>query len=303
VLRSSVIAISLATGWPFAYVSRARPRRGSLDSSKRGKRRNRRPSAFDAPTAPHIIAGPMPSDATSNSTPVYKRVLLKLSGEALMGEQQFGVDPGVVARIAVDVREIQGLGVETAIVIGGGNIFRGLAASARGMDRATADYMGMLATVINGLALQDALEQAGVLTRVVTAIEMRAVAEPFIRRRAIRHLEKGRVVIFAAGTGNPYFTTDTAAALRAMEIKADVILKGTKVDGVYTADPMLDATATKYDSISYLQVLEKQLRVMDATAISLCMDNALPIVVFNLRAAGSIRRVVMGEPVGTTVGV
>jgi len=245
----------------------------------------------------------MPSDATSNSTPVYKRVLLKLSGEALMGEQQFGVDPGVVARIAVDVREIQGLGVETAIVIGGGNIFRGLAASARGMDRATADYMGMLATVINGLALQDALEQAGVLTRVVTAIEMRAVAEPFIRRRAIRHLEKGRVVIFAAGTGNPYFTTDTAAALRAMEIKADVILKGTKVDGVYTADPMLDATATKYDSISYLQVLEKQLRVMDATAISLCMDNALPIVVFNLRAAGSIRRVVMGEPVGTTVGV
>jgi uridylate kinase len=171
------------------------------------------------------------------------------------------------------------------------------------MDRATADYMGMLATVINGLALQDALEQAGVLTRVVTAIEMRAVAEPFIRRRAIRHLEKGRVVIFAAGTGNPYFTTDTAAALRAMEIKADVILKGTKVDGVYTADPMLDKTATKYDTISYLQVLERQLRVMDTTAISLCMDNGLPIVVFNLKAAGSIRKVVMGEPVGTTVGV
>jgi uridylate kinase len=244
----------------------------------------------------------MPSDAPYSS-PVYKRVLLKLSGEALMGEQQFGVDPAVVIRIADDIKEIQKLGVETAIVIGGGNIFRGLAASARGMDRATADYMGMLATVINGLALQDALEQAGVLTRVVTAIEMRAVAEPFIRRRAIRHLEKGRVVIFAAGTGNPYFTTDTAAALRAMEIKADVILKGTKVDGVYTADPMLDKTATKYDSISYLQVLERQLRVMDATAISLCMDNRLPIVVFNLRAAGSIRRVVMGEPVGTTVGV
>jgi uridylate kinase len=244
----------------------------------------------------------MPSDA-AYSSPVYKRVLLKLSGEALMGEQQFGVDPEVVIRIADDVKEIQKLGVETAIVIGGGNIFRGLAASARGMDRATADYMGMLATVINGLALQDALEQAGVITRVVTAIEMRAVAEPFIRRRAIRHLEKGRVVIFAAGTGNPYFTTDTAAALRAMEIKADVILKGTKVDGVYTADPMLDKTATKYDSISYLQVLERQLRVMDATAISLCMDNRLPIVVFNLRAAGSIRRVVMGEPVGTTVGV
>jgi uridylate kinase len=244
----------------------------------------------------------MSSDA-ANSTPVYKRVLLKLSGEALMGEQQFGVDPAVVIRIAEDVRGIQNMGVETAIVIGGGNIFRGLAASARGMDRATADYMGMLATVINGLALQDALEQAGVLTRVVTAIEMRAVAEPFIRRRAIRHLEKGRVVIFAAGTGNPYFTTDTAAALRAMEIKADVILKGTKVDGIYTADPMLDKTATKYDSISYLQVLERQLRVMDATAISLCMDNRLPIVVFNMRAAGSIRQVVMGEPVGTTVGV
>ncbi|HET9270701.1 MAG TPA: UMP kinase [Vicinamibacterales bacterium] len=244
----------------------------------------------------------MSADA-AYSSPVYKRVLLKLSGEALMGEQQFGVDPAVVVRIAEDVKGIQKLGVETAIVIGGGNIFRGLAASARGMDRATADYMGMLATVINGLALQDALEQAGVLTRVVTAIEMRAVAEPFIRRRAIRHLEKGRVVIFAAGTGNPYFTTDTAAALRAMEIKADVILKGTKVDGIYTADPMLDKTATKYDSISYLQVLERQLRVMDATAISLCMDNRLPIVVFNMRAAGSIRQVVMGEPVGTTVGV
>jgi uridylate kinase len=239
----------------------------------------------------------------ANSTPVYKRVLLKLSGEALMGDQQYGVDPKVVAQIADDVNEIQRLGVETAIVIGGGNIFRGLAASARGMDRATADYMGMLATVINGLALQDALEQAEVLTRVVTAIEMRAVAEPFIRRRAIRHLEKGRVVIFAAGTGNPYFTTDTAAALRAMEIKAEVIFKGTKVDGIYTADPMLDKTATKYASISYLQVLERQLRVMDATAISLCMDNKLPIVVFNMREPGSIRRVVMGEPVGTTVGV
>ncbi len=244
----------------------------------------------------------MSSDA-ANGSPVYKRVLLKLSGEALMGDQQFGVDPKVVVQIADDIQDIQRLGVETAIVIGGGNIFRGLAASARGMDRATADYMGMLATVINGLALQDALEQHGVLTRVVTAIEMRAVAEPFIRRRAIRHLEKGRVVIFAAGTGNPYFTTDTAAALRAMEIQADVILKGTKVDGIYSADPMLDKTATKYDSISYLQVLERQLRVMDATAISLCMDNQLPIVVFNLQAPGSIRQVVMGEPVGTTVGV
>jgi uridylate kinase len=246
----------------------------------------------------------MSSDtATLSSTPVYKRVLLKLSGETLMGDQQFGVDPVVATRIARDVGDIQGLGVETAIVIGGGNIFRGLAASARGMDRATADYMGMLATVINALALQDALEQQNVLTRVVTAIEMRAVAEPFIRRRAIRHLEKGRVVIFAAGTGNPYFTTDTAAALRAMEIKAEVIMKGTKVDGIYTADPMLDPTATKYPTISYLQVLERQLKVMDATAISLCMDNKLPIVVFNLRQAGNIRRVVLGDPIGTTVSV
>jgi len=244
----------------------------------------------------------MSSDTvTPATTPIYKRALLKLSGEALMGEQQFGVDPAVATRIARDVGEIQSLGVETAIVIGGGNIFRGLAASARGMDRATADYMGMLATVINALALQDALEQQGINTRVVTAIEMRAVAEPFIRRRAIRHLEKGRVVIFAAGTGNPYFTTDTAAALRAMEIKADVILKGTKVDGIYTADPLIDAQATKYQSISYLQVLERQLKVMDATAISLCMDNKLPIVVFDLRQAGNIRKVVLGDPIGTTV--
>ena len=239
--------------------------------------------------------------APPSSAPVYKRVLLKLSGEALMGEQQFGIDPAVTTRIARDVGDIQALGVQTAIVIGGGNIFRGVAASVRGMDRATADYMGMLATVINGLALQDALEQQNIQTRVVTAIEMRAVAEPFIRRRAIRHMEKGRVVIFAAGTGNPYFTTDTAAALRAMEIKAEVILKGTKVDGVYTADPMLDPHATKFASISYLQVLERQLKVMDATAISLCMDNKLPIVVFDLREAGNIRRVVQGEPVGTTV--
>ena len=237
----------------------------------------------------------------SDPPPLYNRILLKLSGEALMGDQQFGVDPAVATRIAQDIAEIQGMGVETAIVIGGGNIFRGLAASTRGMDRATADYMGMLATVINALALQDALEQQNVLTRVVTAIEMRAVAEPFIRRRAIRHLEKKRVVIFAAGTGNPYFTTDTAAALRAMEIKAEVILKGTKVSGVYTADPMLDPHATKYPTISYLQVLERQLKVMDATAISLCMDNKLPIVVFDLREPGNIRRVVMGEPIGTTV--
>jgi uridylate kinase len=235
------------------------------------------------------------------SAPVFQRVLLKLSGEALMGEQAFGIDPAVTTQIAREIGEIQQLGVQTAVVIGGGNLFRGLAASARGMDRATADYMGMLATVINALALQDALETQGVNTRVATAIEMRAVAEPFIRRRAVRHLEKGRVVVFAAGTGNPYFTTDTAAALRAMEMKADVILKGTKVDGIYTADPMLHPSATKYDSISYLKVLEQGLKVMDATAISLCMDNRLPIVVFNLRQPGNLRRVICGDPVGTTV--
>src|SRR5881396_3682918 len=228
-------------------------------------------------------------------SPVYKRILLKLSGEALMGNQGFGVDALMAGKIAEEVKEVHELGVEVAIVIGGGNIFRGLSATAQGMERVSGDLMGMLATVINAIALQDALEKMGVYTRVVSAIEMREVAEPFIRRRAIRHLEKKRVVIFAAGTGNPYFTTDTAAALRAMEIKAEVILKGTKVDGVYTADPMLDPNATKYPTISYLQVLERQLKVMDATAISLCMDNKLPIVVFNLREAGNVRRVVMGE--------
>jgi len=235
------------------------------------------------------------------SAPAYQRILLKLSGEALMGEQQFGIDPAVTTQIAKDILEIQALGVQTAIVIGGGNLFRGLAASAKGMDRATADYMGMLATVINGLAIQDALEHHGIPTRVASAIEMRAVAEPFIRRRAVRHLEKGRVVVFAAGTGNPYFTTDTAAALRAMEMKADVILKATKVDGIYSADPMKYPDATKFDEISYLKVLQEGLKVMDATAISLCMDNKLPIVVFNLRTSGNLRRVVMGEKVGTTV--
>ena len=238
---------------------------------------------------------------TAEARPAYKRILLKLSGEALMGEQTYGIDPAVATQIAQDIAEIQGMGVETAIVIGGGNIFRGVAASARGMDRATADYMGMLATVINALALQDALEQQGVVTRVVTAIEMRAVAEPFIRRRAIRHLEKRRVVVFGAGTGNPYFSTDTAAALRAMEIKADVIMKGTKVDGIYDADPMVQPTATRYERISYLQVLERGLKVMDATAISLCMDNRLPIVVFNLRTPGNIKRAVTGEPIGSLV--
>ncbi|HUL75524.1 MAG TPA: UMP kinase [Vicinamibacterales bacterium] len=234
-------------------------------------------------------------------SPAYSRVLLKLSGEALMGEQPFGIDPAITTQVAREIGEIQQLGVQTGVVIGGGNLFRGLAASARGMDRSTADSMGMLATVINALALQDALEQIGVTTRVATAIEMRSVAEPFIRRRAIRHLEKGRVVVFAAGTGNPYFTTDTAAALRAMEMRAEVILKGTKVDGVYTADPMIDKAAKRYDSISYLEVLERRLKVMDATAISLCMDNKLPIIVFNLRQSGNLRRVIMGEPVGTTV--
>ena len=238
---------------------------------------------------------------TASSRPAYKRILLKLSGEALMGSQTYGIDPAVATQIAKDVSDIQAMGVETAIVIGGGNIFRGVAASARGMDRATADYMGMLATIINALALQDALEQQGVVTRVVTAIEMRAVAEPFIRRRAIRHLEKGRVVVFGGGTGNPYFSTDTAAALRAMEIKADVILKATKVDGIYTADPMLEPSATRFDHISYLQVLEQGLKVMDATAISLCMDNRLPIVVFNLRTPGNIKRAIAGEPVGSLV--
>jgi uridylate kinase len=218
-----------------------------------------------------------------------------------MGEQTYGIDPEVANQIAKDVSEIQGMGVETAIVIGGGNIFRGVAASARGMDRATADYMGMLATIINALALQDALEKQGVATRVVTAIEMRSVAEPFIRRRAIRHLEKRRVVVFGGGTGNPYFSTDTAAALRAMEIKADVILKATKVDGVYNADPMIHPAATRFDRISYLQVLEQGLKVMDATAISLCMDNGLPIVVFNLRTPGNIRRAIIGEPIGSLV--
>jgi uridylate kinase len=237
------------------------------------------------------------------SKPAYSRVLLKLSGEALMGHEPYGIDPAVTAQVAQEIGEIQQLGVQVGIVIGGGNLFRGLAASARGMDRATADYMGMLATIINALALQDALERVGVSTRVATAIEMRAVAEPFIRRRAVRHLEKGRVVVFAAGTGNPYFTTDTAAALRAMEMRAEVILKGTKVDGIYTADPKVHTDARKYESISYLEVLERQLKVMDATAISLCMDNKLPIVVFNLLTPGNVRRVIMGEAVGTRVTV
>ena len=218
-----------------------------------------------------------------------------------MGDQAFSIDPSVADQIAQEIAEVHSLDIQTAVVIGGGNIFRGLAASTGGLDRATADYMGMLATVINALALSDAIERQGTPTRVMTAIEMREVAEPFIRRRALRHLDKGRVVLFAAGTGNPYFTTDTAAALRAMEIRAEVILKATKVDGVFTADPAVDPAATRVDSISYLQVLERRLKVMDATAISLCMDNQLPIVVFNLRTPGNIRRAVLGEAVGSLV--
>ena len=231
----------------------------------------------------------------------YKRILLKLSGEVLTGEGGYGIDPVVMRQIAQEIKEVKNLGLEVAIVIGGGNIFRGMAASLTGMDRASADYMGMLATVMNGIALQDALEKIDVQTRVQTAIEMREVAEPYIRRRAIRHLEKGRVVIFAGGTGNPYFTTDTTASLRAMEIGADVILKATKVDGVYDADPLIHKGARKFEELTYLDVLKKRLKVMDATAISLCMDNRIPIIVFNLKKRGNIKRVVLGERVGTKV--
>jgi len=234
--------------------------------------------------------------------PVYRRVLLKLSGEALIGNGAFGIDPGVVDTIAAEIGTVVELGVQLGVVIGGGNMVRGIDAGARGIDRTSADYMGMLATVINSLALQSALEHRGVVTRVQTAIEMKAVAEPFIQRRAIRHLEKGRVVIFGAGTGNPYFTTDTAATLRAVEIKADILIKATKVDGVYDRDPVRDAAAVKFEKISYTEVLTRNLKVMDATAISLCRDNSLPLVVFNLLKAGNIRRVVCGEAVGTVVG-
>ncbi len=234
--------------------------------------------------------------------PVYKRVLLKLSGESLMGNLASGIDHQIVGDIAGEIREVVALGVQLGIVVGGGNIFRGITASTKGMDRTTADYMGMLATVINSLALQSALEQQGVSTRVQTAIEMREVAEPFIQRRAVRHLEKGLVVIFAAGTGNPYFTTDTAATLRAVEIKADIILKATKVEGVYDRDPLQHADAVMYKKISFTDVLTSNLKVMDATAISMCRDNGLPLVVFNLQKAGNIRRVICGEAVGTVVG-
>ena len=231
----------------------------------------------------------------------YKRVLLKLSGEAIMGDRGYGIDPATVEYMASEIKKVVDMGVEVAIVIGGGNIFRGVEASVKGMERASADYMGMLATVINALALQNALERIGLQTRVQSAIEMRELAETYIRRRAIRHLEKGRIVIFAAGTGNPYFTTDTAAALRAMEIGADVICKGTKVEGVYTADPVKDPTAKKFDEISYIDVLKFNLKVMDSTAITLCMDNNLPIVVFNIKKADNIKNLIKGKKVGTTV--
>jgi uridylate kinase len=242
----------------------------------------------------------MPESQTE--TPQYRRVLLKLSGESLMGAQGFGIDPTVVLRIAEEIREIRDLGVQVACVIGGGNIFRGLSAgSSTGMDRVSADHMGMLATLINSLALQDRLERLGAHTRVLSALEVRQVAEPYLRRRALRHLEKGRVVIIAAGTGNPYFTTDTAAALRAMEIRAEIILKATRVDGIYSSDPEKFPDATRFEEITYLQVLQKGLQVMDSTAISLCMDNQVPIIVFNSNIRGNIRRVIMGEKIGSLV--
>ena len=231
----------------------------------------------------------------------YRRILLKLSGEALLGDRQYGVDPAFCAFIAGQVAEVHRLGVEIGIVVGGGNIFRGLAAAASGMDRATGDYIGMLATVMNGLALQDALERAGVPTRVMSAIAMNEVAEPYIRRRAVRHLEKGRVALFVAGTGNPYFTTDTAAALRAVEIGADVLLKATKVDGVYDADPLLNPSARRYTHLEYADLLRDQLKVLDAAAVSLCMENDLPIVVFDLNRPDNITRVAVGEPVGNLI--
>jgi uridylate kinase len=234
--------------------------------------------------------------------PAFRRILLKISGEALMGEQTFGIDVDIARAVAGEIKQVHDLGIQVAVVVGGGNIFRGLSKSAGNMDRSSADYIGMLATLMNAVVLQDALEKTGIQTRVLSAIHIPQLAEPFIRRRAIRHLEKGRIVIFAAGTGNPFFSTDSAAALRALEIKAEVILKATKVDGVYSADPMKEANATRFDCITYQEVLEKQLKVMDASAISLCMDNNLPIVVFNMRTPGNIARVVQsGSGIGTRV--
>jgi len=243
----------------------------------------------------------LPGQAGVAGRPRYERILLKLSGEALLGERAYGVDPVYCASIARQVAEVHVLGIEVAVVVGGGNIFRGLAAAAKGMDRATGDYIGMLATVMNALALQDALEKEGIATRVMSAIAMNEVAEPYIRRRAVRHLEKRRVIILAAGTGNPYFTTDTAAALRAVEIGAEVILKATKVDGVYSADPLKHPDARRYDQLTYSDVLTERLQVLDATAVSLCMENNLPIVVFNLNTKDNIRNAALGEPVGTLI--
>ncbi len=241
------------------------------------------------------------AEPDENAVPQFKRILLKISGEALMGDVGYGIDPNIVQRVAREVIEVLSLGVEVALVVGGGNIFRGIKASASGMDRASADYMGMLATVMNALALQDSLEKLGGYTRVMSAIEMREVAEPFIRRRAVRHLEKGRIVIFAAGIGQPFFTTDTAAAMRALEIQADVIMKATRVGGVYTADPKKDATAVKIDELSYMRVLQDELAVMDTSAISLCKENRLPIIIFDMTESGNIRRAVLGERVGSIV--
>jgi uridylate kinase len=241
------------------------------------------------------------SDSSNTTQPVYRRILLKLSGEALVGAAGYGIDPEVIGPVTEEIKEVSELGVEVALVVGGGNIFRGLKASAAGMDRASADYMGMLATVMNAIALQDALEKLGAFTRVVSAIEMREVAEPFIRRRAIRHLEKGRIVIFAAGIGQPFFTTDTAAVMRALEVQAEVIMKATSVGGVYTADPRKDPNAVKIDELSYMRVLQEELAIMDTSAISLCKDNRLPILIFNMREHGNIKRAVMGERVGSIV--
>jgi uridylate kinase len=263
------------------------------DAKKRRLDRFRR-ARYNPPT--------MASEKASTPKARYERILLKLSGEALMGDGKYGISPKTLSSIAHDVKDVVDLGVQVALTIGGGNIFRGVSGATEGMDRSSADYMGMLATVINSMALQDAMEKIGVPTRVQSAIEMHQVAEPYIRRRAIRHLEKGRVVIFAAGTGNPYFTTDTAASLRAMEIHADVLLKATKVDGVYNDDPKKNPSATKFKQLSYIDVLKKNLKVMDSTAISLCMDNDLPIIVFDSTQRGNVRKVVLGEEIGTTVG-
>ncbi len=241
------------------------------------------------------------SAAENNAKPIYRKILLKLSGEALMGSKSYGLDPETVQFMAAEIKKVYDMGIQISVVIGGGNIFRGVEASVKGMERASADYMGMLATVINALALQNSLEKLGLQTRVQSAIEMRELAEPYIRRKAVRHLEKGRIVIFAAGTGNPYFTTDTAAALRAMEIGAEVILKGTKVDGVYTADPAKDPNAKKFDDISYFDVIKHDLKVMDSTAITLCMDNNLPIVVFDIKKTDNIKNLLLGQKIGTTV--